>query len=215
MYSSRGMPAGGLKATRALLLVSSQKLRALAVAAVERAPTSAGLNCRAVPIRNSSTVRGSRSSTNSLPGRGADRLAADDHAVGVEVGVDEGPDQVAVPRRGAGQRAGGRVVPGVARVDGVLAVVGPGGADAGLDHLARTEVVHLVLVAGGEHVAGEGGRVLAQPLAVQRVVAGDHAEVERPVLPADGVVELDVLGVVLGVDGRHLRRRSAAGTRAV
>ena len=138
-----------------------------------------------------------------LSGRGADRLAADEEPVGIEVGIHEGAGQVAVPRGGARQRVGRGVVPRIARVDGVLAVVGPGRADAGLDHLAERNIVHLVFVPGRGNVAAEGRRVLPQSLAVQGVVAGDRAQVEGPVPPLDRVVQLDVLGVVLGVDGGH------------
>src|SRR5262245_9083329 len=66
MYSSRGMPAGGLNATRALLLVSSQKWLPRRCRAYRREDTL-GPNWRAVPIRNSLTVRGVMSGTNSFP----------------------------------------------------------------------------------------------------------------------------------------------------
>ena len=71
--------------------------------------------------------------------------------------------QVAVPRRRARQRARRRVVLREAGVDRVLAVVGPGRAEARLDHLAERDLVHLVLrVAGRQHVARQRRRVLVQ-----------------------------------------------------
>ena len=66
MYSSRGTSGGGLKAIRALLFVSSQKWEPRRCRPYSRAEKE-GLNCLAVPSTNSSTRRGVRSSTNSLP----------------------------------------------------------------------------------------------------------------------------------------------------
>ncbi len=100
-------------------------------------------------------------------------------------------DQVAIPGRGAciGVRVG--VVPGVAGVDGIHAVIGEGGAEARLDHLTERHV--------------ESGDVvsLRQTLAVEGVIAGQDARVERPVVHVDHVIELDVLGVELRMDYRN------------
>src|SRR4029077_14663548 len=124
----------------------------------------------------------------------------------IELRVDEGADQVAIPRCGARQRTGRRVVLGVAGEDRVAAVVRPGRPDTRLQHLAERDLVHVVLVPGRGHESGERGFVLAQPLAVERVVAREQAGVERPVLPPDGVVRFDALRPVL----RVYRRGGAA-----
>ena len=145
----------------------------------------------------------------------AHRHGPEERAVLVEVGVDEEAGQVPVPGRRAGQRARRGVVARPAAVDGVLAVVRPGGGDAGLDHVAPAELVHLVAVAGSRDVPGEGGRVLAQPLPVEGVVAEEDADVERPVAPLDGVVELDALGAVPRLDRHRLAGRLLLDARGV
>ena len=189
-------------AIRALLLVSSQKWVRLPIAPVgARRPAVAELPRRADdhfvdrPRRHVLDEQ--------LAGRRRDVGRAEQHAVGVEVRVDGG-GQVAVPRRGARQRARRRVVGRVAGKDRVAAVVGPGRRQPRLDHLAERDVVHLVLHARLRHESGQRlRRILLQALAEQRVVAGEHAGVERPVAPPDGVVQLEALRLVLGVDRRH------------
>ena len=87
----------------------------------------------------------------------------------------------------------------------VHAVVRPGRAEARLDHVAEAEAMHQV---PGARRGGEAGEVvrLGQALAVQRVLAVQHAEVVRPVARVNGVVELDVGGVDFGVNHRNAGR---------
>ncbi len=62
--------------------------------------------------------------------------------------------------------------------------------------------VHQVLVPGSGDVARQGRFVLAQALAVQPVAAHEDAGVDRQVVPADRVVDLDALRLVLRVNRR-------------
>src|SRR5262249_43450920 len=124
-----------------------------------------------------------------------------EHAVLIEVGVDR-RREVARPGGRARQRAGGRVIACPAGVDRVLAVIGPGGAEARLEHLTERQLVFFVLVAGCQRVAGELRGVLPESLAIEPIVAEDRANIEREVLPVDRVVGLDALRAILRVDRR-------------
>ncbi len=139
-----------------------------------------------------------------LAGRRGIRRDADLIAVRVEVDVQLS-DEIAVPRCGAGVGIGRRHVAGDARPHRVAAVVRIRGTETRLDHVRPREFVHEVLRAGGGDEAGEIVG-LGQALAVQRVLAVEHADVERPVPHVDRVVELEVLRDDFRVNRRDARR---------
>ena len=146
MYSSRGMSGGRVVEQPGVVVGVFPEVLAAAIPAVEPGrPLSVELLRRA---HERFVDRARRQvGDEQLAGGRRQRVGREQHAVLIEVGVDR-HQHVAIPRRGARQRARGRVVGGVAGVDGVLPVVRPGRAEARLDHLAERNLVHLVLAAG-------------------------------------------------------------------
>ena len=82
------------------------------------------------------------------------------------------------------------MVAGVVGEQRVVAGVVPDRAQAWLDHVAKAFLVHLVFIAAGNGKTRRGA-IRHEALPIQCVFRKQHADVDREIIPADGVIDFD------------------------